>query len=107
MFCDRFWPGLPLKSRYSLPEEVEHGIRGRVPVMGSTVRLATCNHVYPCGLLLGDSRLHDPVLCVGHVLWEQLPHCDESVERFIPARDAISANHGRRVFRVLRHPCPH
>jgi len=68
--------------------------------MGSTVRLATRNHVYPCGLLLGDSRLHDPVLCVGHILREQLPHRDEPVERFIPARDAISADHSRSVFRV-------
>src|SRR5438270_3354094 len=103
---DRLWSGLTLQRRYSLPEVIKHGIGGRMPIMGSAVCLPTRDYVDTRCLLLEDCCLHHPVLCIRHVLREQLPHCDQPVERFIPARDTVSSDHRRRIFRVVRHLCP-
>ena len=103
VFRDRFRTGLALERGNSLPEVVEHRVRGRVSIMGSPVRFSPGDHVDPGYLLIDDRRLHDPVLRIRHILGEQLAHRDEPIERFIPARDAIRADHGGRVFRVMRH----
>ena len=106
VFRDRLWSGFTLKCRYSLPEVIEHGIGGRMPIMGSAVCLPTRDYVDARRLLLDDRCLHDPVLCISHVLPEQLPHRNKAVERLIPARDAVGADHRGRIFRVVRHRCP-
>jgi len=71
--------------------------------MGSPVGLTPGDHVDPGYLLVDNSRLHNPVLRIPHVLGEKLAYRDKPIERFIPAQDAIRADHGRRVFRVMRH----
>ena len=77
-----------------------------MPIMGSAVCLPTGDYVNARRLLLDDRCLHDPVLCISHVLPEQLPHRNKAVERLIPARDAVGADHRGRIFRVVRHRCP-
>jgi len=102
-FVIDLWSRLALKGEDLLPEVIQHGVRRRVPVMGSPMRLAASGYINSRRLLLENRRLHNPVLCVRHIFREQLPHRNEPVERFIPAREAISADHGGSVLRVMRH----
>src|ERR1700722_19433404 len=106
VFRDWFRAGLAVKGGYFLPEIVEHGVGRRVPIMSTAVRLAARNYVYPRRLLIQDRPLHDPVLGIGHVLWSQLPQCDEAIYRLIPAWHAISADDRRGVFRIPSHLLP-
>ncbi len=103
IFGDRLRPGLALKGGYLLPEIIEHGVGRRVPIMSSAVRLTTRDYVYSRRLLIHDRRLHDPVLGIGHVFRSQQSQDHQTIQRLIPARDAISADHGRGVFRIASH----
>jgi len=71
--------------------------------MRSPVGLTPGDHIDPGYLLVDDRRLHNAVLRIRHVLGEKLADRDKPIERFIPARDAIRADHGGRVFRIMRH----
>ena len=102
-FVIGFGSGLALKGRDLLPEVIEHRVGRRVPVMGPPMHLAARDHVDARGLLFQDRRLHRAKLRVRDIRRLELAQRNEAIERLVPARDAMSADHGGRVFWVTRH----
>jgi hypothetical protein len=77
--CDRLRFGLALKGWNHMPEMVEHGIGGRVPVVGSPVHLPTGNDVDARNFLLKNSSLAGALLSISEIARCQLPGGDEPV----------------------------
>src|ERR1700750_2259596 len=57
VLADRLWSGLALKSRYLLPEMIEHRVWRGMAIVGAPVHLAPGDHVDARDLLLQYCRL--------------------------------------------------
>ena len=95
-----------LKGRDLLPEMVQHRVRRRVPVVRPPMHLAARDDVNSGDLLVEDRGLGCAILRVGHGRHRELSDGDEAVERFVPVRNAMGANHGRGVLRIPDHVLP-
>jgi hypothetical protein len=92
-----------LERRNLLPKMVEHRVGRRMPVVRSPVHLAAGDDVDAGDLLFEDRGLHRAILRVGDIGRLKLIQGDQAVERLVPPRHAVSADHRRRVFRIERH----
>ena len=86
-----------------LPEVVQHGVGRRVAVVRAAVHLAAGHDVDAGQLLVEHGGLGAAVLRVGHGREPELAHGNQAVERLVPVRHAMRADHGRRVSWIPGH----
>src|ERR1700693_5552635 len=71
MFADKFWED-PLKSRYLLPEVIQHRVRWRMSIVSTTMHLATGDDVNARNLLFQDCGLSSTKLRVSKIARQEL-----------------------------------
>jgi hypothetical protein len=100
---DRLRLGAALERRDALPEIVQHGVGRRVPVVSAPMHLAAGHHVDVGQLLVEDGGLAGAVLCIRQRGHRKLSERHQAVERLVPVRHAVRADHGGGVLRIRLH----
>ena len=74
-----------------------------MPIVAPPVHFAASDHIDAGDFLFNDRRLSGAKLCILEVALGELAHRHHAIHRLIPARDAVGADHGRRVTRISWH----
>src|ERR1700730_13143709 len=74
-------------------------------VVRPPVHLAASDYIDPGPLLVEHRSLPDPVLGVSHRSHGELADSEQPVERFVPVRHTVRADHRCCVFGISDHGC--